>query len=416
MGFVDAVQGDKLLGAFRASCGIQGVRVLIHAPVGCHWGVNFPERLSAMETTSTISALRERNVIFGGEDNLKRTMKIILEKGREDRFILLAGSVPSIIGEDWQGTLDSMRSETPAIRTICLDCGGYLGGMSEGYESCLSEFCDWIDDPSPREQPNRMALVNLIGVQRDIIRSDADVKELERMLDLAGIKINSVYPPSTLAELARGGRAKLNIVLGYGRRLAERMEEKWGIPWIQFHEYPYGVKGSEEFLRSVAHKLKTGGKKLEDRLSKEREKVLGALKRAYIYLPVLYNIPAAIAGDGPHALGMARFVSEEMGVDVEVVHVVSSAPLSDVTLQLKAICQEVLVEDSWNRFETLVKEKGVKLMLGTDLEGRLSKSDSIPLILFSYPTISRIALTPSPYLGYNGVPTIVEEMVNALKE
>jgi hypothetical protein len=36
------------------------------------------------------------------------------------------------------------------------------------------------------------------------------------------------------------------------------------------------------------------------------------------------------------------------------------------------------------------------------------------LILIAYPSTSRICLTPLPYMGFGGVPTLVEEIVNAV--
>jgi len=88
MEFLDPQQGDKLLGAFRVASGIQDAVVLVHAPVGCHWGINFIERLSLGKTNTAISALRERSVIFGGHENLEKSIEIIF-KGRKKRYSVI---------------------------------------------------------------------------------------------------------------------------------------------------------------------------------------------------------------------------------------------------------------------------------------------------------------------------------------
>ena len=406
--FIDPVQGDKMLGAFRVACGIKGVAVIIHAPVGCHWGVNFIERLSSVKTNASISALRERSVVFGGEDSLKRTIEIILKNRKERYLILLAGSVPSIIGEDWQGVIDSLGFE---LHSIAMDCGGFLGRMGDGYEECLRAICQWIDDPATCRDHNTPT-INLIGLQWDIVKGEANIKEIRRVLGLIGVRVNSVFPPSSLAEIKRASATDLNVVLGYGKRLAEAMEEKWGIPWISLQEYPYGLTGTEEFLIAVASALKGRVVRLEKIIERETQKVLKILKQAHLYLPALYGIPVAVSGDLPQASGMARFLSREIGVSIEAMHITSSPDSDHKTSLPWDICPEILVQDSWHKFQSLIERKKIAMLFGTDLENRISRARDIPLILYSYPTTSRIGLTSSPYMGFRGVPTLVEEMVN----
>lgn len=409
--FIDPVQGDRMLGAFRVASGIKGAVVIIHAPVGCHWGVNFIERLSSVKTNACISALRERSVVFGGEDNLRKTIEIILKNRKRRYLILLAGSVPSIIGEDWQGVIDSLGFD---LHTIAIDCGGFLGRMGDGIEECLGAICQWVDDPPPKKERSG-PLVNLIGLQRDVIKGEANIKEIKRMLGLIGVRVNSVFPPSSITEIKRASAVDLNIVLGWGTRLAQAMEEKWGIPWISLREYPYGLAGTQRFLSAVARSLK--GEEiydgyLEKAIERERRKVLGILRQAHIYLPALYGIPVAVCGDLPQAIGMARFLYQEVGVSIEAMHITSSPDSDDKASLPWDLCPEILVQDSWHGFKSIVEKKKIAMLFGTDLERLISKAMGIPLILYSYPTTSRIDLTSSPYIGFRGVPTLIEEMVN----
>ena len=407
--FIDPVQGDMMLGAFRAACAIKGANVLIHAPVGCHWGVNFIERLSSIKTNATISALRERSVVFGGEDSLRKTIEIILKHRKNRYLILLAGSVPSIVGEDWQGVIDSVGFD---LNSIAIDCGGFLGNMAEGYDACLAALCAWMDAPEPAEKQGRAA-VNLIGLQGDMPRGEADILELKRLLGLVKIRVNSVFPPSTLGELKRAPRADLNVVMGYGRALAGKMKEKWGIPWMRCTEYPYGLYGTREFIRGIGSELGVGNLHQGRPFQREEEKLLKALRPAQIYLPALYGAPAAISADLPQAKGLARFLAAEVGMDIKGIHVTSSPVPIDETKGLRDVCPNVLFQTSWDRFECLINESDVALILGSDLERHLARKRDIPLILISYPSTSRLMLTSLPYMGFRGVPALVEDLVNA---
>lgn len=403
MEFVEPSQGDILLGAFRVVSGIKGVTVLIHAPVGCHWGVNFIERLSGINTNSTISALRERNVIFGGEDNLRKAVEIILKRRKRGYIVLLIGSVPSIIGEDVEGVVSSVGSN---FHYISLDCGGFRGKMWEGYEDCLVKLSKWME-PSSFRKKNR-PLANLIGFQQDVVRAQANENEIRRVLSMAGVELNAVLPPRSINELKRAARADLNVVLGYGIRLAKEMERKLGIPYHFFNLHPYGLSGTEEFISAICEKL--GLDDVNRKLQREKDRTLELLKKAHLYLPSLHGVPVAISADSPSALGISRFLSRELGMKIELVHITSSS--HDGVCGLKDICKDIFEEDSWDKFVNLLNKKEVKLIFGTDLERVISQKKNIPFLPFSYPTISRIALTSSPYLGFRGVLTLVEEMVN----
>ncbi len=407
--FVDPVEGDKLLGAFRAVCGIRDVVVLIHAPVGCHWGVNYIERLSSIKTNATISALRERSVIFGGEENLRKSIEIIFKRRRRRYLILLSGSVPTVIGEDWRGIVEHLDF---SINIINIDCGGYLGKMGEGFEEALCVLFDWIEDPDPEIQ-DKLLSVNLIGLQRDIVKGRSGIKEIKRLLGLLGIRVNSVFPPSTLSEIRRASNAKLNIVFAYGRGLAERMEERWKIPYIYLDAYPYGIIGVEELIEAVMDTLKIDVLR-KNRIEREKEKILCILKDAHLYLPSLYGLGVAISGDLPHVKGLSRFLQKELGMEIQLLNITSTPPSTDISELNKISESDISIQDSWHRFATKLRTKDIGLIFGTDLERRLSSELGIPLILCSFPTISRIDLISSPYLGLRGVIGLVEEIVNSL--
>jgi len=408
--FIDPVQGDKMLGAFRVACGIKGAVVLIHAPVGCHWGVNFIERLSSVKTNASISALRERSVVFGGEESLRKTIKIIFKNRKNKYLILLAGSVPSIIGEDWQGVIDSVGFN---LHSIALDCGGYLGQMGEGYDECLCELFQWMDDPGPGCNGSAPR-VNLIGLQRDIARGEADIKEVIRILGLIGISVNSVFPPASIKELKRAPDADLNIVFGYGGMLAERMEERWGIPSLVFMEYPYGLAGTRNLVRSIGDRVGIDSGLMEKKFQMEEKRTLNILKTAHLYLPALYGLPAAISADLPRAKGLALFLTTELGMDITGIHVTSSPGQVQGKTGLEHICPDIFFNASWEQFNCLIEKKDVSLILGSDLERRIYNKQKIPLIAISYPTTTRITLTSQPYMGFKGVLTLVEEMVNLI--
>ena len=405
MQFLDPQQGDKLLGAFRVASGIRDAVVLVHAPVGCHWGINFIERLSLGKTNTAISALRERSVIFGGHENLEKSIEIIF-KGRKKRYlILLAANVPSIIGDDWEGILDSVE---PEISYIALDCGGYKGKMADGYEECLKELCRWIKDP---EKKNELS-VNIIGIQKDVPRGSESVLEIKRILSLLGIKVNSVFPPSSISEIWKASEACMNLVFGYGVELAKEMEERWQIPWLFFEGYPYGISGSERFIKKVSEAFEINKKKTAKVIEKEKKNLLDKLKPAHMYLPCIYNLSVLISGDLPQVYGMASFLTQEIGCKVRIANVTSAYSWNKEIDELKDVCDNVLFDSSFHELERMVKEVDVDFIIGNELDISISKRVGIPLVMFSFPSISRITITELPYMGFRGVLSLVEDLIN----
>ncbi|RLE11071.1 hypothetical protein DRI96_06850, partial [Candidatus Aerophobetes bacterium] len=133
-----------------------------------------------------------------------------------------------------------------------------------------------------------------------------------------------------------------------------------------------------------------------------------------LYLPALYEFPVAISADLPQAKGLARFLATEVGMDIRGIHITASPGSVDEEIGLKNICSDILFQASWDRFEILIEKRDVKLMLGSDLERHISLKKNVSLILISYPTTSRLTLTSLPYMGFRGVLTLIEEMVNSV--
>ncbi len=401
MSFVDPMQADKLLGVFRVVSGLKDAIVVVHSPVGCHWGINYIQRLSYRKTNSTVSALRERSVIFGGHEHLKKSIEILFKNKKKDKYlIILCASVPSIIGDDIEGIIS--ESSVSDVSYLVFDCGGYKGKMMEGYEEALEGLFSWIEE---KKKENDSFLVNIIGIQRDLPMGEANIKEIKRMLSLFGIKVNSIFPPERIKEIKDASRADLNIVFGYGRGLAERMKERFGIPYIFFEEYPYGISLCERFLRRVAKQFGISEKRTEKVLQREKRRILNALKPAHMYLHTLYDLPVSVSGDPAQVKGISCFLTKELGCRIKLINTSSFDDYSYLS-------EKVLIQASMHEFEKNIDD--VELIFGSETEKTISKKKNIPLIQFSYPIFSRIFLNDAPYMGFKGTAVLVEEIINQI--
>ncbi|RLB09356.1 MAG: hypothetical protein DRG27_04565, partial [Deltaproteobacteria bacterium] len=139
---------------------------------------------------------------------------------------------------------------------------------------------------------------------------------------------------------------------------------------------------------------------------REKRRILNALKPAHMYLHTLYDLPIAVSGDFAQVKGISNFLSKELGCMIKLVNVNACDGFSDLS-------EKVLFQASMHEFENAIHD--VDLIFGSETEKTISKKMNIPLIQFSYPILSRIFLNDTPYLGFKGIPVLVEEIINQLQ-
>jgi len=405
MSFIDPTQGDKLLGAFRVFAGLRDVPIIIHSPVGCHWGVNYIETLSSISPDAAISVIKERDVIFGGEDNLRKILDIVLKKRKSSYIVVLIGSVPSLIGDDYQGVLNNYKNK---CKIITIECAGFLGKMALGYEEALASLLEWVED-SNKKKLNRS--INLIGLEPDVIHYQANLNELKRILELIGVKINSCVPCYKLTEIKNMANAELNVVLGYGTLLAEKMKERFDIPYIKVN-YPIGIIGTQDFIQQISSYLSIDQHNIKEIIEKEIEDIKRICEPYESFLPALYEIPVAVSADSYRAYALSKWLSEEMGMDVKVINITSISRFNNNFEAIKRYSKTVLIEESGHKFEEILRDEKVKVVFGGDMEIDICKKLNIPLIHFSFPNTKKAVLTEVPNLGFKGMLSLVESLLN----
>ncbi len=166
--------GDKFFGAYRAFSGIKDAVVLNHAPVGCNWGAGMFKTISNQaDVRQACTVMHEREVIFGGEESLRRALERADKLYNAPLLLVIAGNVPSIIGDDVEGIIDSLPLKKDVV---WMEAAGFSGSMRSGYEEALLRLAPLMDECDMTE-----GSVNLIGFCPDDFKVEADVKEIKRV-------------------------------------------------------------------------------------------------------------------------------------------------------------------------------------------------------------------------------------------
>ena len=363
-------QGSMFLGAYRMASSLKDCVVLVHGPSGCQFGPNFFEVLTNnLSSNATVSVMRERSVVYGGIENLEKAIRLTRKHYKNKRIIVLSSHVPSIIGDD----LEFVDAD------IYFDCGGFQP-MWQGIEAFLEKLGDFICENEYKASESTTAnLINLIGFQRDVACAEEDLAELKMILSFFNVEVNVI--PDSLKKLKYARYASLNIVFGYGVKLARRMEREIGIPYIVV-DYPYGVEGLKRFIEKISENCEFEHDINDKIFSEIREK----LKRYRNNLPLFYDVPVCVVGDLPKISGMSKFLECELGMNVELAFATSSA-----LEKFDVSCTKFV--SSYSEFIEEIKGMDIKVLLGTDEERRILNNT----IVFAFPSFTRMSYVP--YLG-----------------
>ncbi len=371
------MDGGKFFGAFRACSGIQDAVVLTHVPVGCNWGAAmFKSTSNQPDIRQACTVMHEREIVFGGEEALREALVRANRLYNTPLFVVITGDAPAIIGDDVEGVIDSV---TLNKEVVCVDAAGFKGTMRKGYEEALVRLAQLM-----KERTVIKNSVNLIGFCPDEFKVDADVKELTRLLNNAGIKVNCVISKCSLDEFVNAPAAELNVVMGQGTELAEHMKKEFGVPYLEV-DYPYGLEGTADFINAICEHLHAG--------VNEKKPDLEPFKRIYLYLHELYGTPVSVIGDS-HAEHMARFLDSELGFDIEVL---------------------AGNEDDYFIFEQNVRNSNTTILFGSSFERNITSELRIPLVRFTYPVFDHVCVyDDAPYAGFRGAVCLTETILNAV--
>lgn len=271
----------KLSGSVYAVSEIQGAIPIIHGPEGCAFHQRLtPKSLHAPVNDLQCTQLREKEVIYGGEMNLKRTILKVYNYYRPSLIIVLPACISGLVGDDIAGVCNDLRTEIPCP---------VVNVFSEGFTHCCKDSLDalvidsaksWMSSEPPdiefrdcgreevilslidqlmNEQDVAEDLVNLEHIGRFNLGGSGygprrDLQETRRLFDQMGIKVNATIPSCTVEEIRQAPSAALNIVFR-NRRAAKLMKKRFGTEYFFKWITHYGLLGIESFYRDVASKL-----------------------------------------------------------------------------------------------------------------------------------------------------------------
>ena len=400
-----------LTGASAFFASIPGSFVLVNGPLWCYfYAMKYVEDYDASALRRFHCTQPEGNaLVYGTEKDLLAGLDFVKSNFAPERVFILNNCSVSLVGDDIAGIAAKAKLPWPVY---AVDCGGIAGDFSEGYEIALLRVIEEVN----KNAKNTIGLpsLNLLGLSPTYFRGEEDIKEIRRILEKAGYRINAIPGGgSTWDEIMELPKAELNIVLRdeLALKAARELETEFGTPYLSVG-MPYGIAGTLQWLEKINSVLPA--KNLEA-VQQEAEAVNARLQFRSSNMQSLWgplwfdNI--LIAAPPSEAAGIAEAVRGEWADTGNlIIHFTQ-----DTSLRPKAATKICIAgRDDAAMKETFENWTG-GLVLGSSLEASRLVRLKKPFVNCNIvlPTYHEIIATDSPLCGIRGAAWLFERIWNA---
>ena len=417
-----------LAGVYGTTLGIRGGIPILHSGAGCGVGQLFGTLYAGGEsaggneggTSTPCSCLVEEHVILGGEEKLRNLIESTIEITNDDLFVVTSGCVPSLIGDDVDQVVDEFRDKADIIH---VNAPGFKANSPEGYNL----FWDAIIDQLLPEEAGEVEqkTVNIFGiVPYNHVYWKGDLLTIKTLLESIGIKANIIFTEKNgLDHIYQIPQAEYNIVLNpwLGVRAAEKLEEKYGTPFIKYPNVPVGAKQTAEFLRLVGDKLGVSKKVVEDFIAEKEDWYYRLMEYpGDAIILVRPNSFYAVAAESSYAIAFTKFLANELGYLPDIIQITDNPPVevreeivNEIRNNLDTVVQpDIIFEADTYKIRKNLEGRPFLFLFSSSIEAPTSIEDYNALhIPISYPIYNRSVLAKH-YGGYDGGLTVVEDVVS----
>ena len=402
-----------LTGASAFFDAIPGSFMLINGPLWCYfYAMKYVEDYDASALRRFHCTQPEGNaLVYGTEKDLLAGLDFVKANFTPERVFLLNNCSVSLVGDDIAGI--AAKAELP-FPVYAADCGGIAGDFAEGYEIALLRVIKEAKKNAKANSDLASPSVNLLGLSPTYFRGEEDIKEIRRILETAGYRINAIPGGgSAWGEIMRLPQADLNLVLRdeLALKAAKELQEEFGTPYLSVG-MPYGIVGTLRWLDAINAVLPA---KNREAIRQEAETVNARLQFRSSNMQSLWgplwfdNI--LIAAPPSEAAGIAEAVRGEWADTGNlVIHFTQDTALRPPAAT--KIC--IAGKDDAAMKETFENWSG-GLVMGSSLEASRLVRLKKPFVNCNIvlPAYHEIIATDSPLCGIRGAAYLFERIWNA---
>ncbi|HOI27689.1 MAG TPA: nitrogenase component 1 [Paludibacteraceae bacterium] len=359
-----------------------------HSPIGCSsenakfnlsMHVGLSRRGKPLQNTMNISTnLKERDMVFGASDKLRNTIREAKERFDPKAIFIGMACATAIIGEDIDSIAEEMEPEV-GVPVIPLHCEGFRSKhWSTGFDIAFHGVLRQIVDRHPKKK--QKDLINIVALWGTDYFTD--------MLKPLGLRVNYLLDCASFDEIKQASEAVAtatfcNTLGGY---MATALEENFSVLQIDAPQ-PYGIKGTDEWLRAIA-KVVGKEKEVEEFIESEHKRIEPKLKEFREYFKGKYGI---VMTGSAYAHGLITVLAE-LGIGREAALVFHHDPIYDGAGKKQDTLKELVETYGEIPYYTVSKTRAFQLP-------QLLKRAKADFLIIRHPGLASVS-------GHLGFPTL----------
>jgi len=257
-------KGKLKPGAAAGGCAFDGAKIalqpitdaahLVHGPIACE-GNSWDSRHSfssgpLMYRTGLTTDMGELDIIYGGEKKLYQAIADTVARFDPPAVFVYQTCVPALIGDD----VDKVCKKAAADfgrPIIPVNAPGFVGTKSLGNRLAGETLIDHVigtREPAVTTPTD----INILGEYNVA----GELWQIKPLLERVGIRLTtSITGDARFHDVCCAHRARVNVMMCSQAliTLARKMEERWGIPYLEGSFY--GIGDTSETLRGTARLL-----------------------------------------------------------------------------------------------------------------------------------------------------------------
>jgi len=414
------------LGAFTTALAIDGVVPILHAGPGCgakldggigtYNGCQGSGFVAPHILPST--NIGQKEAVFGGGELLAETIEQAIKAYKGELFTVFTGCVSEIVGDDVREVVS--RFENADKPVILAETGGFKGNNLFGHEVFWNSVIDGYLKPAAVNS-------NLVNVFASVPFQNpfwfGDLKEIGRLLNKQGLEVNLIYGPSDGFSLDKIPSARFNLLISpwAGLKNVQKLEEKFGTPYLHFNYLPIGPTETAEFLRQTAEFAGIDGGAAQRIIDEENREYYYLIERASDELVKTRLLPSRFitVADALYAAGITRFLVNDIGLIPQIQYITDNPPpefhdeitevINDLDDGIKT--PVVFVSGSGEAHDDILSRNfdDKAFIIGSGWEKSFAAEYSTKTLAVSAPLLDRMVLNRT-YAGYTGALTLIEDI------
>lgn len=421
----------KIIDKQRYKCAmsaLQTVQAIDHAIPILHSGPGCAAKLCIEAGTSghysvnvfPCTSINEKDVVFGGEKKLRSTIENSFKVLDADLYVVLTGCIPEIIGDNTGEIVEEFQMDGKPI--VYASTAGFKSNNYIGHETVLNAVFQQFLEPAEEKIPG------LVNIWADVPYMDGywagNYRALEDLLRKIGLTPNTIFGfDRGIENIKKIPQAEFNLLVSpwVGLSNVKTLERKFKTPYLHYPTLPIGATETSKFLRAVGE-FTGADPSVVEAVIDEGERYFYHYIERFADIFIENRVMAkkfSVIGDAQYALGITKFLVNDVGLVPEKQYVVEDVPKKfqeAIAAEFKelnfGIQAEVSFETDGYKIHQEIKNidyNGIPLIVGGSWEKDLSEELGAFYLNACWPINQDIIMNKS-YVGYEGGLTVFEDL------